>query len=279
MVAEPAASPLAASPLAAGPPPEAEENARESREFSSAHRPRVYVAEALFPGKTVTLGAQATHHLGRVLRARRGQKLTLFNGRDGEWHADITDVGKKAFSCAVTTCFRPQVSQGSGVSLLFSPLKAWSALCQLLRTATELNVDSLTPVLTAYTQTRVVREEKYRAVLQGACEQSGRLTVPRLGELCSFETPLQRVPAPLVVAVESGTLSEGLHALKQAPATLWIGPEGGFAPAEMARFADERPDLIRLGLGPTLLRAETAVCAGLAMVLMQRGQTRARPFS
>ena len=266
---------LAASPPAAAPPPEA---AGRSRGSLGSHRPRVYVAEALFPGQTVMLGAQATHHLSRVLRARRGQKLTLFNGRDGEWHADITDVGKKAFSCAVTTCFRPQVSQGSGVSLLFSPLKAWSALCQLLRTATELNVDRLTPVLTAYTQTRFVQEEKYRAVLQGACEQSGRLTVPHLGELCSFETPLQRVPAPLVVAVESGTLSPGLHALKQSPITLWIGPEGGFAPAEMARFA-ERSDLIRLGLGPTLLRAETAVCAGLAMVLMHRGQTRARPFA
>jgi 16S rRNA (uracil1498-N3)-methyltransferase len=234
----------------------------------AAPRIRLYVADDLASGQVVGPAPSQAHYLRHVMRCRPGDEIALFNGRDGEWRARIEGFGKGWCSLALLEQLRQQAAE-AGPVLLFAPIKR-SRIDTLVEKATELGAAALQPVSTRRTTVARVNIDRLRLIAIEAAEQSGRLTVPEVTAPLVLETLLEQWPAGrlLLFLDEAGGAAPLAEALASAPASeswaLLIGPEGGFDDDER-KLLGARDFVIAAGLGPRILRAETAALAALAL--------------
>jgi 16S rRNA (uracil1498-N3)-methyltransferase len=242
---------------------------------------RLYLSAGLALGAAVELTAGQAHYLRNVLRLGPGAPVAGFNERDGEWLCRLGELGRNRASLAVERLLRPPEPEPN-LWLLFAPIKR-ARLDWLVEKATELGVAALMPVWTARTQPERLNAERLHALAQAAAEQSERLSVPRIASPEPLERILAGWPAGrlLVVCDESGSgvpIAKALAGIPpQAPAALLVGPEGGFADRELDALG-KLPIVRRVGLGPRVLRAETAVLAALAVFQAIAGDwCRTRP--
>jgi len=222
---------------------------------------RLFVTAPLAAGAQIAATAAQAHHLGAVMRRAIGDPVILFNGTDGEWAARIVALRRGAASFTANENLRPQAPEPD-FWLVFALLKR-DATDLVVQKATELGVAALHPVLTARTNAQRVNLARFHAIATEAAEQSERLTVPTIHEPRPLAVLLQSWPAGrrLVVAAER-TEAPPIVPTRE-PAALLIGPEGGFAPAELDALR-QHPLVTLMSLGPRILRAETAAIAGLA---------------
>jgi 16S rRNA (uracil1498-N3)-methyltransferase len=232
---------------------------------------RLFVEAPLGEGATIGLDQQRAHFLRSVLRLAAGARLALFNGRDGEWLARIDALGKGWASLVVEDRRRPQVGEPD-LWLAFAPIKR-ARLDFLVEKACELGVGRLIPVFTQNTDVSRVNCERLRANCREAAEQCERLSVPEVAEPTGFAELLDAWPADrrLLVGAESGRARPVAEVLAQArtaegpraagnPWGLLIGPEGGFTDPELDALK-KLPFVTAVGLGPRVLRADTAAIA------------------
>lgn len=259
-------------------------NAPADGEDGAPPRARLHVAAALAAGAAVELGEAPAHYLRAVLRLGPGDAVALFNGRDGEWRAAVESLGKRGAQLRCLAETRPQRA-GPDLWLLFAPLKR-ARIDLLVEKATELGVARLQPVITRRTVAARINRERLLAHAVEAAEQCERLTVPDLAEPLPLARCLAAWPAGrrLLVAAESGPaapIAAALAAAAAAPPQDWavlVGPEGGFAPGELDDL-HKLPFVSAVGLGPRILRAETAALAALACWQAVLGDGRdAAPF-
>ena len=226
---------------------------------------RLFVEASLDAGAAVALAAGQAHYLRNVMRRKPGDRICLFNGRDGEWEGTVESLapGRATVRPVARLSAQPPAPD---LRLLFAPLKSERTRF-VVEKATELGVGALHPVLTRYGQTRRVNVERLRAHAIEAAEQCGRLEVPSIAPPCPLADALRDWPPErrlLVCDPEAQrTVVESLAGSAGAPWAILIGPEGGFAPTEKRLLADQ-PAAVRARLGPRILRAETAVAAALA---------------
>jgi 16S rRNA (uracil1498-N3)-methyltransferase len=237
---------------------------------------RLYIANALANGSAVELAPGQAHYLRSVLRLGLGAAVAAFNATDGEWLCRIAEIDKRGVRLTVE-CRMRSPEPDPDLWLLFAPIKR-ARLDWLVEKATELGASALLPVWTARTQPERLNLERLRAHAIEAAEQSERLSVP---ELRSPE-PLGRVLAAwpaerrLIVCDESGA-GEPIGAvaarLPVGPMALLVGPEGGFDQTELDALG-KLSFVSRVGLGPRVLRAETAALAALAVYQATAGDWR-----
>ncbi len=237
---------------------------------------RLHVEAPLRAGAELQGTARHAHSLGTVLRRGPGDALALFNGADGEWQAEIAALRKDRISFRLGPRLRPQAAEGGPV-LVFAAVKR-EAMDLIAGKATELGAAALWPVISARSNVTRVGLERLRAIATEAAEQCGRLTVPMVAEVRPLASVIGDWPAgrTLVVADESGAappLAALLPAHAQTRLALLTGPEGGFEPAELDGLR-RRPFVLAAGLGPRILRAETAAIAGLALIQALAGDWR-----
>ena len=198
------------------------------------------------------------------MRKKVGDKVRLFNARDGEWLASIAEAARRSCRLEVMEQLR-RPEEERGPALLFAPIK--KARMELLaEKATELGVSKLVPVRTRRSIVDRVNAERLRAIVIEAAEQCERLTIPDIHELKTLEQALGGWPTdhPLYVADESGGGRPILQALEpDRPAAFLIGPEGGFEPEELA-WLGALPQVVKVDLGARILRAETAAIMALS---------------
>jgi len=227
---------------------------------------RFYVEAPLGAGATVTLTELQAHQLKNVLRLEPGGAVALFNGRDGEWLATLDSLGKRAAAARIGHRLRPQVAE-SDVWLLFAPIKG-PRLDWIVEKAAELGASAIFPVLTRRTVVSRVNVERLRAHAVEAAEQSERLTVPPVAEPRSLADVISGWPSGrhLYVAAERRGVPALTGSMRAdgAPAAILIGPEGGFEASELDRLAQTGFASL-VGLGPRILRADTAAVAALAI--------------
>jgi 16S rRNA (uracil1498-N3)-methyltransferase len=231
--------------------------------------PRLFVDAALAAGETVALERSQSNYLGNVLRLGAGETILVFNGRDGEWQATI-EGRKRPDSLNIVARTRSQ-DRLPDLAYVFAPLKH-ARLDYMVQKAVEMGASSLQPVLTRFTQVTRVNGERMRANVIEAAEQCGILDVADVAEPMPLERYLgqrdgQRL---LVFCDEAADISDPVQALGAEQAgsggiDVLIGPEGGFAEEERAILL-RQPRILRLSLGPRILRADTAGIAALALV-------------
>ncbi len=237
--------------------------------------PRLHVEAVLSTGATVGLGRQQTHYLRNVMRAQPGDAVALFNGRDGEWRARIDRVGRDECACTPQTRTRAQADDGD-VWLAFAPIKR-ARIDLIAEKATELGAARLIPVVTERTQAARVNVARLRSRAIEAAEQCGRLTVPDVSAPVKVDELTRDWPDGrrlLVCAADAPPLATVLAADTDAHWAVLIGPEGGFSPREVDGLR-QLPFVRCVGLGPRILRAETAAIAALAVLQSLAGDWRA----
>lgn len=237
---------------------------------------RLYVAADLAAGLTLGLEPAQAHYLRNVLRLATGDGVALFNGRHGEWQGRIDGIGKGWCSVRLEVQSRPQEADPD-LWLVFAPVKR-ARIDFLVEKATELGAGALLPVFTRFTQVERVNLDRLRANAIEAAEQSERVTVPTLAEPQSLDALLARWPdnRRLLLCDESGAAPPIAAALLEAGAGPWavlVGPEGGFAETELDALR-KLPFVSPVGLGPRVLRADTAALAALAVVQAMAGDWR-----
>jgi 16S rRNA (uracil1498-N3)-methyltransferase len=252
--------------------------------------PRVYLDTPLAGGREVALDRVQANYLQNVLRLKHGDELLLFNGQDGEWQASLSVAGKRALTAAIGERMREQ-PQPTDLHLLFAPLKH-ARLDYLVQKAVELGASRLQPVITRHTQVARVNLDRMRANAIEAAQQCGILSLPDVAEPVQFKTIVGRADAGrlLVFCDEDADVKDPVAALAAArpqaqallpveaarahlPLAVLIGPEGGFDETERAALL-KRPNVVRIALGPRILRADTAAVAALALVQAVLGDWR-----
>jgi 16S rRNA (uracil1498-N3)-methyltransferase len=216
------------------------------------------------------------------LRLKPGGRVLAFNGRDGEWRTVLADGGKRALFLTVEEPSRPQ-TRPLDLHYWFAPLKH-ARLDYMVQKAVEMGVGRLQPVLTQHGQVARLNLARMRANTIEAAQQCGILTLPDIAPPLAFEHLIaERDPARLLVFCdEDEELADPVAALAGArgaaggdrpPLAVLVGPEGGFAAAERATLL-RLPNVVRLALGPRVLRADTAAVAALALVQSVLGDWR-----
>jgi len=240
--------------------------------------PRLFVDAPLAAGGRVPLDRAQANYLLNVLRSKAGDSVLVFNGRDGEWRAEIAVEGRKAADLTPVELTRAQ-TQALDLIYLFAPLKH-ARLDYMVQKAVEMGAGALKPVFTRRTQASRVNLERMRANAVEAAEQCGILSLPAILPEEDFGKALVALePDRLVIfADEEAPLSDPVAALREmrgasAKLAVLVGPEGGFTDAERAQIL-ARPPVVRLSLGPRILRADTAAVAVLALVQAVLGDCR-----
>ena len=238
---------------------------------------RLYVAARLSAGAEVTLGEDGARYLGRVLRLRAGDTVNVFNGEDGEWAATISRFAKDRVRLSLHDAVANSGESELQIHLV-QGISRGERMDFVVQKATELGVARISPVLTDHGVVKLdgQRAEKRRVhwqrVAASACEQSGRVRPP------AIDLPLpvnDWLGAHRVAGTTDVILRPGANkplATVDAPKNglcLLIGPEGGFSnreydDAKLAGFA-------AVGLGPRILRTETAAVAAIAIAQSRWG--------
>ena len=239
--------------------------------------PRIYLDAPLAAGLAVSFDRGQANYLLNVLRLKDGDAVLLFNGRDGEWQARLAGTGKRALTGVVGERLREQ-PRPPDLHFLFAPLKH-ARLDYLVQKAVEMGASRLQPVITRHTQVARVNLDRMRANVIEAAQQCGILSVPEVADPVAFKAAIGR-GRPLAGVLRRGRRGERPgggagrgRARTPVPLAVLIGPEGGFAEEEREALL-QRPNVVRIALGPRILRADTAAVAALALVQAVLGDWR-----
>lgn len=226
---------------------------------------RLYVPHDLTPGAQLALDEGQSRYLSAVMRQVVGDTVAVFNGRDGEWQATVTSIGKRVVTLTVLSQTRP-LQLGPDLDLVIALVKR-ARLEIIVEKAAELGVRRVLPVNTERTNVDHLRMERLRAIAMEASEQTGRLDVPEITEPMKLDRlvidwdPARR----LLFCDEAGDAPTVLEAVTApGPWAILIGPEGGFSPAERDRLR-LLPYATPATLGPRILRADTAAISALTL--------------
>jgi len=249
--------------------------------------PRLYVAADLRPGLEIAADERAQHYLRNVMRRALGDPVVLFNGRDGEFQAEIARLDKRAVALRVAAKRREQ-DDVPDLWLCFAPLKK-DAVDFLVEKGTELGAAVFQPVITRRTVSSRLNLDRLKANAIEAAEQTERLTIPEIRPAVELDALLRNWPRDrrMILCAEAGAAEPIADALSRitdddgsvSKANAWAvlcGPEGGFHVSELDRLRDL--DFVTpVGLGPRILRADTAALTALAVFQSILGDGRKRP--
>lgn len=233
--------------------------------------PRIYVEIDLAQGQTVTLPAPAYRHLVTVLRRVRGDAVTLFNGHGGEYTAILESVTRGALTAAVTDF--SSVNRESPLNItLAQAVSKGERMDYAIQKSVELGVTSIQPLVTDHGVVKLNEErwlrkqEHWQNVAASACEQTGRTRVPHVARVVDLRKWLSALPSEalrMVLSIGTETMLGDLD-YDGKPILLAVGPEGDFSEVEKGLL--ERAHFKGVGLGPRLLRTETAGVVALSVM-------------
>ncbi len=237
---------------------------------------RLFVANGLDDAQAMTLSHEQTHYLLHVLRLTEGARLLVFDGRNGEWRAEITHAKKNGCTIRLMEKVRKQTA-AQDIHYAFAPLKQ-GRLDYMVQKAVEMGASLLQPVITAHTAVPRLNIERMRANAIEAAEQCGVLALPDIKAPVKLDSLLKTCERDRTLVfcdehAETSSPLEALERLKGRKVMALIGPEGGFS-------ANEREDLLSksfvcpISLGPRIMRADTAAVAVLALLNAVLGDWR-----
>lgn len=238
---------------------------------------RLFVAGDLSLGQPIGLERAQTHYLVDVMRLGEGAEVAVFNGRDGEWLATLTRRSRPDWALVPTVVARPQ-RPGPDLDLLVALIRR-SRLETVVEKAAELGARRVRLVITERANPARANLQRLTAIATEAAEQTGRMDVPEIlapeglaGVLGAWDGERR-----LMFCDEAGGAPMAIEALLDCPpAASWailIGPEGGFSAPERSRIR-ATPGALPAGLGPRILRSDTAAICAMTLWQAQWGDWR-----
>jgi len=232
---------------------------------------RLFIRSELQSGQALPLDSEQTHYLGRALRLRPGDALTVFSAESGEFAATLTSIGKSNAELAVGASVATNTESPLKVHLV-QGVSRGERMDLIVQKATELGVKRISPVLTEYGVVKLEgnraskRREHWQKIAESACEQSGRTRPPLIDEPLPLKTwfgsKTSETDVDLILRPSADTAMASLKA-PQTKVCLLIGPEGGFSDNE---YEDaEVSGFKAVSLGPRVLRTETAAIAAVTV--------------
>lgn len=233
---------------------------------------RLFVSQPLINGASIELEGDPARYLGKVLRGRVGDGVTLFNGDGPEWHAIIIAFGRNRVTLEIGESFTPDTESPLKIHLV-QGISRGERMDLVVQKATELGANRITPVFTEYGVVKLddkraaKRHDHWQKIAVHACEQCGRAKLPlidapiRLNDW--FGSRPQSVDAELILAPGA---AQRLSSVSPPPTNVCvlIGPEGGFSNHEYDDAAAAGFDAV--SIGTRILRTESAAIATLAIM-------------
>ena len=226
---------------------------------------RLCVDHPLGAGQDVPLNADQAHYLFAVMRLGLADRVALFNGRDGEWTAEVVTAAKKGGVLRCLGQAAPQLNPPD-LWLIFAPIKK-ERTDFIVEKAAELGCARILPVQTEFTNSARIRQDRLQAHALEAAEQCLGTYVPEVSDLQTLQNVLKSwKPERRLLWCDESLVgpAQVLSGLEPGPWAILIGPEGGFSEAERARLR-ALPFVTPISLGPRILRADTAACAAITL--------------
>ena len=227
---------------------------------------RLFYSNKLKTGTISRLSEKQSHYTKNVMRLKAGDKISLFNSQDGEWDVKILDQGKIFTEFKVEKLSRP-LSNEKNIWLAFSPIKKVPQDLMIQKT-TELGIQKFIPLLCERSVVREINIKRTEKIIIEACEQSNRITVPKIQELQMLDKFIKNFPDDgKIIFCDINSQSKDLYnkLSKKNPVCILIGPEGDFSEEER-QFITNYKNVISITLGKNILRAETAAIASTTIL-------------
>ena len=224
---------------------------------------RLYVDHPLGVGQSVPLSREQSHYLFGVMRKGTGEVVELFNGRHGEWLAQVVEAGKRSGMLLCKSHSKPLMLPAD-LWLMFAPIKK-ARTDFIVEKATEMGVGQIVPVYTDFTNSERVRQDRLQNHAVEAAEQCGGTYVPPVLELQKLSVLLDAWDDRQIMFCDEACMGQSILLSQQpGPWAILIGPEGGFSSSERI-LLNAMPQAQGVSLGPRILRADTAVVAALTL--------------
>lgn len=232
--------------------------------------PRIYIASALSPTAQVTLDAQTSNYLIKVLRMEVDRPLIAFNGDGAEYPSTLLTACKR--SATIKIGRKEQINRESPLHThLAIAVSRGDRMDWILQKATELGATEITPLFTERTEVKLKGERlqkkmtHWQKITISACEQCQRNTLPKINPACTIEAFLQHPQEGLKFVLHHRTEQSLKNTQQPKAVTLLIGPEGGLSNTEITQ-ALEQSQFTPLSFGSRVLRTETAPIAALSAI-------------
>jgi len=228
---------------------------------------RLYFSEKIQSDLIAHLKKEQSHYLKDVMRLKIGENFSIFN-TSGEWNAVIENYEKNSATIKILKKIRSKENE-TNIWLAFSPIKQ-NPLNFMIQKTTELGIQMFCPILCDRSSVNNLNTKRVEKIIVEACEQSNRLSIPKINKLTSFKFFFNSFP-------ENGTLifcdinsdnyniEKNLLKKKKGPICILIGPEGDFSENER-QLIIEKNDSFSFSLGQNILRSETAAISALSIV-------------
>jgi 16S rRNA (uracil1498-N3)-methyltransferase len=227
---------------------------------------RLFVDAPLGEEQSILLDRDQANYLFNVMRLSVGAFVSVFNGKDGEWQAEVVEATKRKGILVARSQSLPQLNPPD-LWLLFAPIKK-ARTDFIVEKATEMGASRICPVGTDFTNSDRIRQDRLQAHAVEAAEQCGGTFVPPVDELAKLGSVLDTWPADrrLLFCDEKkvGETVQNLSGQSEGKWAILIGPEGGFSDAETERLRSLE-FVSSISLGPRILRADTAAVAALTV--------------
>jgi 16S rRNA (uracil1498-N3)-methyltransferase len=230
---------------------------------------RVYIEAALASHATVQLPDAVAHHLTSVLRMRTGEPFLIFNGEGGEFDATLDAISKKSVTARVGTFHNANRESPVAITLAQCVSKG-ERMDYTVQKAAELGATGIVPLSSANSVVKLDAErwekklDHWRGVIVSACEQSGRTRVPKLHPVTPIDQWIAQASGCKIILAIGATQSLRTMKRPDGAIALLAGPEGDFSADELR--AAREAGFEAIGMGPRILRTETAGIAALAAI-------------
>lgn len=241
--------------------------------------PRIYQNIELKTGQQVQLDDQAVVHVSRVLRLKSGSPVILFNGKGGEFSGLLSAVDKRSVTIEIHAFHEREVESPLKTTLIQGVSRS-DRMDFTMQKTTELGVSEIIPVLMRYSSVNVdpkrlaKKQLHWQSIVNSACEQCGRNSVPHVAAVRSFEEYLSHIEhadqsLKIVLHGEGAKSIRDVSVCKDEKLQLFVGPEGGISNEELQLLKDR--GFIGVRLGPRVLRTETAAIAAMSVLQFMQG--------
>ena len=232
--------------------------------------PRIHCDLKLGPGAQFALAPEAAQHVAKSLRLKAGDAITVFDGRGGEYDATLQRIDKDRVDVKVGAFRADERESALALGLVQGLPEAADKMDWVIQKATELGVAWVQPLICERSVVRLSgeraerREAHWRRVAVAAAEQCGRTRVPEVRPTLGFQSWIALPSEAARWMLEPRAPALATRAAPATPVEMLVGPEGGLS--ERERDLAVHKGFEGVGLGPRVLRTETAPLAALATI-------------